>query len=81
MEEKPMKCIKNNKTNNIIRVDDVQANQMVGNTWAYVSKTEWKSATRVTESNQSTEEEVKKEETISKKAIRHSKLKEKQRSI
>jgi hypothetical protein len=34
MEEKPMKCIKNNKTNNIIRVDDVQANQMVGNTWA-----------------------------------------------
>ena len=75
-----MKCIKNNKTNNIIRVDDVQANQMVGNTWSYVSKTEWKSATRVTESNQSTEE-VKKEETTSKKAIRHSKLKEKQRSI
>ena len=77
-----MKCIKNTKTNNIIRVDDVQANQMVGNTWSYVPKSEWKSAIlRVTESNQSTEEEVKKEETISKKAIRHSKLKEKQRSI
>lgn len=37
-----MKCLKNTKTGNIIRVNDVQANQMAGNTWKYVSKTEWK---------------------------------------
>lgn len=37
-----MKCIKNNKTGNIVRVTDVQAHQMVGSQWQYVSKTEWK---------------------------------------
>ena len=37
-----MKCLKNTKTGNIIRVDDKQAYQMAGNTWKYVSKTEWK---------------------------------------
>lgn len=37
-----MKCIKNNTTGNIIRVEDKQAFQMVGNTWKYVSKDEWK---------------------------------------
>ena len=37
-----MKCLKNTKTGNIIRVSDVQAYQMAGNTWKYVSKTEWK---------------------------------------
>lgn len=41
-----MKCIKNSKTGNIIRVDDKQAHQMVGSTWAYVSKSEWRAATR-----------------------------------
>ena len=40
--EETMKCLKNTKTGNIIRVSDVQANQMAGNTWKYVSKTEWK---------------------------------------
>jgi hypothetical protein len=39
-----MKCIKNKTTGNIIRVDEKQAYQMVGNTWQYVSKTEWKKA-------------------------------------
>ena len=37
-----MKCLKNTKTGNIIRVDDKQAHQMAGSTWKYVSKTEWK---------------------------------------
>jgi hypothetical protein len=37
-----MKCLKNTKTGNIIRVDDKQAYQMAGNTWKYTSKTEWK---------------------------------------
>ena len=37
-----MKCLKNTKTGNIIRVSDVQAYQMAGNQWKYVSKSEWK---------------------------------------
>jgi len=37
-----MKCLKNIKTGNIIRVTDIQAYQMAGSQWKYVSKTEWK---------------------------------------
>lgn len=37
-----MKCLKNEKTGNIIRVDDKQAHQMAGATWKYVSKREWR---------------------------------------
>jgi hypothetical protein len=37
-----MKCLKNEKTGNIIRVDDKQANQMAGLTWKFVPKSEWK---------------------------------------
>lgn len=37
-----MKCLKNQKTGNIIRVDDVKAYQMAGREWQYVSKAEWK---------------------------------------
>jgi hypothetical protein len=37
-----MKCLKNIKTGNIIRVDDKQAYQMAGSQWKYTSKTEWK---------------------------------------
>lgn len=73
-----MKCLKNNKTGNIIRVDDVQANNMVGSTWSYISKAEWKAATRVVTEKQEVEAE-KKEETVNKKATRRSKLKAKQR--
>ncbi len=40
-----MKCLKNAKTGNIIRVDDKQAYQMVGSTWKYVSKSEWRGVT------------------------------------
>jgi len=37
-----MKCLKNTKTGNIIRVDEKQALQMAGNTWKYVPKSEWR---------------------------------------
>jgi hypothetical protein len=73
-----MKCLKNAKTGNIIRVTDTQAYNMVGSTWSYVPKVEWKSATRKTEKQEV--EAVKKEETISEKALKRKKLKEKQRA-
>jgi hypothetical protein len=75
-----MKCLKNKKTEEIIRVDDLQANQMAGITWKYVSKSEWKSTVvKPDQTKQQTEQAGKKEETISKKANRRSKLKDKQR--
>jgi hypothetical protein len=37
-----MKCLKNSKTGEIVRVEDKQAYQMEGVTWKYVSKEEWK---------------------------------------
>ena len=40
--KKIMKCVKNLKTGNVIRVDDKQAQQIVGSQWKYVPKTEWK---------------------------------------
>ena len=70
-----MKCLKNAKTNDIIRVDDIQANQMAGNTWKYVAKSEWKLATRVPSTEQQSVESEKKEKTISKKQIRRAKFK------
>lgn len=45
-----MKCIKHAGTGEIIRVDDVIANRMVNSVgkqkYNYVSKSEWKAATR-----------------------------------
>lgn len=38
-----MKCLKNVKSGEIIRVDEKQAYNMVGSQWSYVSKKEWKS--------------------------------------
>jgi hypothetical protein len=73
-----MKCIKNVKTGDIKRVDDLQANNLVGNTWQYIPKSEWKAATRVVSEKQEVEAE-KKELTISEKALKRKKLKEKQR--
>lgn len=43
-----MKCIKNLKTGTIMRVENNQANNMVGSTWSYVSKSEWKSTFKKT---------------------------------
>jgi hypothetical protein len=70
-----MKCLKNQKTGDIIRVSDVQANQMAGNTWKYTSKSEWKSITRVPSTEQQVVESEKKEVTISKKQARRAKFK------
>ena len=43
-----MKCLKNTKTGNIIRVDEKQAFQMAGNTWKYVPKSEWRGVPKET---------------------------------
>ena len=74
-----MKCLKNQKTGNIIRVPDQQANQMTGNTWQYIAKSEWKAATRAAATEQQEEQADKREKTISEKALKRKKLKEKQR--
>ena len=69
--EETMKCIKNSKTGTIIRVENNQANNMVGNTWSYVTKSEWKLATR-----KSVPEPVVvevKEETIAEKQLKRKK--------
>ena len=39
-----MKCIKNKKTGDIIRVEDKTADQMVGITWEFVSKDIWRAS-------------------------------------
>lgn len=52
MEDKPMKCIKNNKTGNVIRVTDQQADQTVGREWKFVPKSEWKNKSTAEVSHQ-----------------------------
>ena len=75
-----MKCLMDTKTGGITRVSDLEAYQKAGNRFQYVSKSEWKAATR-TISVKQVEEVEKKEETISEKAIKRKKLKEKQREL
>jgi hypothetical protein len=53
--EETMKCLKNTKTGNIVRVSDVQAYQMAGNQWKYVAKSEWKGLPKEEIVNVSTE--------------------------
>jgi len=69
-----MKCLKNVKTDDIIRVDDIQANQMAGNTWKYAPKSEWKSITHIPSTEQQVVESEKKEVTISQKQARRAKF-------
>ncbi len=71
-----MKCIKNKKTEEIIRVDDKVVHQMVGITWSYIPKSEWKKTSRI-EVTITKEEKEEKVEAITKKASRRSKFKEK----
>ena len=52
---------------------------MVGSTWQYIAKSEWKAATRIVVTEQQEEQADKKEKTISEKALKRKKLKEKQR--
>ena len=75
-----MKCLKNVKTNEIVRVTDKEAYNMAGITWKYIAKAEWK-ATKPVASVKQIEEAEKKEVTISEKALKRKKLKEKQREI
>lgn len=68
-----MKCIKNNKTGDIQRVTDKEAYNMVGNTWSYVSKSEWKMVTRKPKNEQPTEQPTEQVKVQSKKQLRKQK--------
>jgi hypothetical protein len=65
-----MKCLRNLKTDNIIRVTDKQADQMVGREWQYTSKVEWKTATRIPAP---IVEAVKEQLTVSEKQLKRKK--------
>lgn len=73
-----MKCLKNKNTGTIIRVDDNQAYQMAGNTWEYISKSEWKQKVRDVKTEKQEIEAEKKAETQAKKQEKNRKRKEKQ---
>ncbi len=68
-----MKCIKNNKTGEIQRVDDKEAYNKVGSVWSYVAKTEWKAATRKVKVNDVVNDSD--GETIAEKQIKSKKKK------
>ena len=65
-----MKCLKNARTGNIVRVTDKQADQISGREWLFVSKTEWKAVTRKPEPVVETKTE---EPTISEKQLKRKK--------
>ena len=65
-----MKCLKSSKTKDIIRISDSKAENMVGSEWKYVSKSEWKTATRVV-----IEEKVAETKTIAEKQLKRKKSK------
>ena len=73
-----MKTIRNKKTQELQRVDDKLANQMVGITWEYCPKSEWKK-TQEKPTEKQVIDNTKKEKTLSKKQESRMKLKEKQR--
>jgi hypothetical protein len=75
-----MKTIRNKKTNEIQRVDNRVADNMVGITWEFVPKSEWKKTREVPTEKQKVQDS-KKEVTKSKKQVSREKLKEKQRSL
>jgi hypothetical protein len=73
-----MKTIKNKKTGELQRVDEKIANNMVGLSWEYCPKSEWKKTQERPTQKQVVDNE-KKEKTLSKKQENRMKLKEKQR--
>jgi len=77
---KSIKAIKESKTvqiGDMARLSDLDAEERVRlGSWMYISKAEYKKGTTIEVTQV---EEEKKEKTISKKAQKHSKLKEKQR--
>jgi hypothetical protein len=69
-----MKCIKNAKTGVIDRVGDKEAENKVGSTWSYVSKSEWKQATRKVKANDVVESKSQSEDdTIAEKQLKRKK--------
>jgi hypothetical protein len=73
-----MKTIRNKKTGELQRVDDKIANNMVGISWEYCPKSEFKK-TQEKPTERQVVDYTKKEKTISKKQESRMKLKEKQR--
>ena len=73
-----MKTIRNKKTGEIQRVEDKTANNLVGISWEYCPKSEYKK-TREVQTQRQKVDESKREKTISKKQESRMKLKEKQR--
>jgi hypothetical protein len=72
-----MKCIKNNKTGDIKRVSDSEAYNMVGSTWSFIAKSEWKAATRKVKVNEVVETKSEAEgETIAEKQLKRKKVKD-----
>ena len=53
-----MKCIRNKKTGDIIRVEDRTADSMVGITWEFVSKDTWREAQGIVRTPKETNEKV-----------------------
>jgi len=80
---KSIKAIKESKTVHIgdmPRLSDLDAEERVRlGSWMYISKAEYKKGTTIETAQSKKIEEEKKEKTLSKKAEKHSKLKEKQR--
>lgn len=74
-----MKTIKNKKTGEIQRVEDKTAHNMVGPSWEFVAKSEWKKIRGVTSERQDIKKS-KKDEAQNKKLEKRTKLKEKQRN-
>lgn len=79
-----MKCIKAIKASKdvemgtIKRVDDKTANNMVGNTWVYIPKSEWKLSTRKTKTTEQVTEVV--TEPIEKKQYKKGQRSEKHKN-
>jgi hypothetical protein len=65
-----MKCLKSYKTKDIIRISNIKAENMVGSDWKYVSKSEWKAATRKV-----VEEKAVETQTIAEKQLKRKKSK------
>ena len=55
-----IKSSKDVELNEIRRVDDKTAHNMVGTSWKYISKTQWKKETKVLVTQEVTEVKVKK---------------------
>jgi hypothetical protein len=75
-----MKTIRNKKTGEIQRVDNKMADNMVGISWEFIPKSEWKKG-RPAPTEKQMSDVSKKEITKSKKQQSREKLKEKQRSL